>query len=283
MVSDSFDPRTHVPRPDELSGRVIAITGASSGIGRAVALACARFGATVVLIGRNVRKLEGVYAEIQANGGPEATIAPLDLEKALASDYDQLAGAVLERFGRLDGLLHNAGILGMLSPIEHHDVPTWCRVMHVNVTAAFALTQMLLPSLKKSPDASILFTSSAVGRRGRAYWGSYAVSKFATEGLMQVLAAELEGSTPIRVNSLNPGRARTMMRRQAYPAEDINTLPLPETLTGPYIALLGPASRGTTGMTFDAQTERAAVTSDTAASSAVNSSGDNSRNRPRDR
>jgi NAD(P)-dependent dehydrogenase (short-subunit alcohol dehydrogenase family) len=276
-MSDSFDPRAHQARPDELSGRVIAITGASSGIGRAVALACASFGANVILIGRNVRKLEGVHAEIEKAGAAEATIAPLDLEKALASDYDQLAAAVLERFGRLDGLLHNAGILGVLSPIEHHDVPTWCKVLHVNVTAAFALTQVLIPALKKSPDASVLFTSSAVGRKGRAYWGSYAVSKFATEGFMQILAAELEGITSIRVNSLNPGRARTMMRRQAYPAEDINTLPLPETLTGPYIALLGPASRGVTGQTFDAQV------APVVASSAANSSGDNSRNLPRDK
>ena len=252
-MSDSFDPRTHVARPDELAGRVIAITGASSGIGRAVALACAKFGATVILIGRNARKLETVHGEIEAAGGPEPTIAVLDLEKALASDYDQLASAVSERFGRLDGLLHNAGLLGTLSPIEHYDVPTWCRVMHVNVTAAFALTQVLIPALKQSQDASVLFTSSSVGRRGRAYWGAYAVSKFATEGFMQILASEVENITSIRVNSLNPGRARTMMRRQAYPAEDINTLPLPETLTGPYIALLGPASRGITGQTFDAQ------------------------------
>jgi NAD(P)-dependent dehydrogenase (short-subunit alcohol dehydrogenase family) len=252
-MSDSFDPRTHVARPDELAGRVIAITGASSGIGRAVALACAKFGATVILIGRNARKLEAVHGEIEAAGGPEPTIAVLDLEKALASDYDQLASAVSERFGRLDGLLHNAGLLGTLSPIEHYDVPTWCRVMHVNVTAAFALTQVLIPALKQSQDASVLFTSSSVGRRGRAYWGAYAVSKFATEGFMQILASEVENITSIRANSLNPGRARTMMRRQAYPAEDINTLPLPETLTGPYIALLGPASRGITGETFDAQ------------------------------
>jgi len=252
-MSDPFDPGTHQPRPDELSGRVIAVTGASSGIGRAVALACARFGATVILIGRNARKLETVHGEIEAAGGPEPTIAVLDLEKAVASDYDQLASAVSERFGRLDGLLHNAGLLGTLSPIEHYDVPTWCRVMHVNVTAAFALTQVLLPALKQSPDASVLFTSSSVGRRGRAYWGAYAVSKFATEGFMQILASEVENLTSIRVNSLNPGRARTMMRRQAYPAEDINTLPLPETLTGPYVALLGPASRGVTGQTFDAQ------------------------------
>jgi NAD(P)-dependent dehydrogenase (short-subunit alcohol dehydrogenase family) len=252
-MSDSFDPRTHVARPDELAGRVIAITGASSGIGRAVALACAKFGATVILIGRNARKLETVHGEIEAAGGPEPTIAVLDLEKALASDYDKLAAAILERFGRLDGLLHNAGLLGTLSPIEHYDVPTWCRVMHVNVTAAFALTQVLIPALKQSQDASVLFTSSSVGRQGRAYWGAYAVSKFATEGFMQILASEVENITSIRVNSLNPGRARTMMRRQAYPAEDLNTLPLPETLTGPYIALLGPASRGITGQTFDAQ------------------------------
>jgi len=252
-MSDSFDPRTHSARPDELAGRVIAITGASSGIGRAVALACARVGAEVILVGRNARKLEAVHTEIETAGGPSPTIAMLDLEKAIAADYDQLAAAVLERFGRLDGLLHNAGILGTLSPIEHHDVPTWCRVMHINVTAAFALTQVLLPALKRSQDASVLFTSSSVGRQGRAYWGAYAVSKFATEGLMQVLASELENITSIRVNSLNPGRARTMMRRQAYPAEDLNTLPMPETLTGPYIALLGPASRGVTGKTFDCQ------------------------------
>ena len=214
-----FDPRAHTSAPDELAGRVIAITGASGGIGRAVALACAQHQAQVVLIGRNASRLE----------------------------------AVLERYGRLDGLLHNAGMLGTLTPIEHYDVPTWCRVMHVNVTAAFALTQVLLPALKKSPDASVVFTASSVGRRGRAYWGAYAVSKFAIEGLSQVLADELEGLSQVRVNTLNPGRARTNMRRQAYPAENAETLPLPESLTAPYLALLGPASRGVTGQGFDAQ------------------------------
>jgi NAD(P)-dependent dehydrogenase (short-subunit alcohol dehydrogenase family) len=252
-VSSAFDPRTHVPAAAELAGRVIAITGASDGIGRAVALACARHQATVVLIGRNERKLEAVHAEITASGAPEASIAVLDLERALAADYDQVADAVLERYGRLDGLLHNAALLGTLSPIEHYDVPTWCRVLHVNVTAAFALTQVLLPALKKSADASVVFTASTVGRQGRAYWGAYAVSKFAVEGLSQVLSAELEGISRVRVNTLNPGRARTAMRRQAYPAEDIQTLPLPAALTAPYIALLGPASRGVSGGSFDAQ------------------------------
>lgn len=248
-----FDPRTHTPAPAELSGRVIAVTGASSGIGRAVALACAAHQANVILIGRNAARLESVHAQIEAASLPEASIAVLDLEQALARDYDQLAAAVLERYGRLDGLLHNAGILGTLTPIEHYDVPMWCRVMHVNVTAAFALTQVLLPALKKSPDASVVFTASSVGRRGRAYWGAYAVSKFALEGLSQVLSSELEGISHVRVNTLNPGRVRTNMRRQAYPAEDLESLPLPESLAGPYVALLGPASRGVTGEAFDAQ------------------------------
>src|SRR5271155_1118395 len=248
-----FDPRAHQPVANELAGRVIAVTGASAGIGRAVALACARHGANVILIGRNSRKLEAVHTEIEAAGGPEPIIALLDLEKALAKDYDQLADAVMERYGRLDGLLHNAGLLGAISPLEHYDVPTWCRVMHVNLTAAFCLTQVLLPALKQSPDASVVFTASSVGRVGRAYWGAYAVSKFALEGLSQVLAQELEGISHVRVNTLNPGRARTAMRRQASPAEDFQTVPLPETLTAPYIALLGPASRGITGGAFEAQ------------------------------
>jgi NAD(P)-dependent dehydrogenase (short-subunit alcohol dehydrogenase family) len=248
-----FEPRDHLAAPAELAGRIIAITGAGSGIGRAVALACAQHQATVVLIGRDAAKLDAVHGEITATGSPEASIALLDLEKAVARDYDALADAVCARYGRLDGLLHNAGLLGTLSPIEHYDVPTWCRVLHVNLTAAFALTQVLLPALKQSEDASVVFTASSVGRRGRAYWGAYAVSKFALEGLSQVLADELEGISHVRVNTLNPGRARTAMRRQAYPAENVDQVPLPETLTAAYIALLGPASHGVTGGAFDAQ------------------------------
>ena len=252
-MTATFDPRSFTPGANELDGRIIAITGPTQGIGRAVALACARHGATIVLIGRNIKKLEAVHAEITALGRAEATIAPFDLEKALAPDYDTLATAVHERYGRLDGLLHNASLLGMLSPVEHYDVPTFYRVMHVNVTAAFALTQVLLPVLKLSKDASIVFTSSGLARKGRAYWGAYAASKFAIEGLTQVLAAELENITAIRVNALNPGKARTAMRLQAYPAENPETLPQPEALTGPYLALLGPASRGVTGQSFDGQ------------------------------
>jgi NAD(P)-dependent dehydrogenase (short-subunit alcohol dehydrogenase family) len=239
--------------PQELAGRVIAITGAGDGIGRALALAAAAHGAEVILIGRTVRKLEAVFDAIRAAHHPEPTIAPLDLETALAPAYDQLALAIRNRYGRLDGLVHNAGILGPLTPIEQYDVPTWCRLMHINVTAAFALTQVLLPALRAAPDGSVLFTTSGVGRRGRAYWGGYAVSKFAIEGLTQVLAAELEGISAVRVNAINPGRTRTAMRRQAYPAEDPNTLPEPAAIVGPYLSLLGPAARAVTGRSFDCQ------------------------------
>ncbi len=254
-MKDSFDPRRCEIAADELAGRVIAITGASSGIGRAVALDCARHGATVVLIGRSERRLNAVHAEIEQPGAPpgRATVAVFDLEKALAADYDRLASAILERFGRLDGLLHNAALLGTLTPIEHYDVPTWCRVLHVNLTAAFALTQVLLPALKRSSDASLLFTTSNVGRHGRAYWGAYAVSKFGIEGLTQVLAAEISDISAIRVNAINPGRTRTRMRAQAYPAENPEELPEPSAITRAYLALLGPASRGVSGGSFEAQ------------------------------
>jgi NAD(P)-dependent dehydrogenase (short-subunit alcohol dehydrogenase family) len=237
----------------ELSGRVIAITGCTGGLGRAIALASARAGADLILIGRNVQKLQGLHAEIEQFAAGRALMAPLDLEKSGANDYDALADAVLARYGRLDGLVHCAALLGSLTPIDQYDVPLWARVMQVNVTAAFALTQVLLPALRKSADASVIFTSSSVGRKGRAYWGAYAVSKFAVEGLMQTLADELSGNSTVRVNSINPGPVRTMMRRQAYPSENIESLPLPETLVGPYLQLLGPRGAGTTGQALNCQ------------------------------
>jgi NAD(P)-dependent dehydrogenase (short-subunit alcohol dehydrogenase family) len=257
MNEVSFDPRRHAPAPNELRGRVVMVTGAGSGIGRSVALALAAAGAEVILLGRTVRKLEAVHAEIaqmaKTPGGPEASIVPLDLERALAADYEAVAAAVEKRYGRLDGLLHNAALLGALTPIEQYDVPTFMRVMHVNLTAAFVLTQHLLPLLRASADAAVLFTSSAVGNRGRAYWGAYSISKFAVEGFAQVLAHELEGATSVRVNVIDPGKVRTTMRRQAYPSEAAESLPTPESLTAPYVALLGPASRGVTGQRFLAQ------------------------------
>ncbi|MEO8309218.1 MAG: YciK family oxidoreductase [Pseudomonadota bacterium] len=236
-----------------LAGKVIAITGATGGIGRAVALAAARDGAQLVLMGRNVLKLQGLRAEIEQFAPDQALMAPMDLENAVANDYDNLAAAVLAKYGRLDGLVHCAGLLGALTPIDQYEVPMWCRVMHVNVTAAFALTQVLLPALRKSPDGVIIFTGSSVGRRGRAYFGAYAVSKFAVEGLVQVLAAELSGNSKVRVYALNPGRARTAMRRAAYPSENIEILPLPESLVAPYLRLLTSGCTEVTGQSLDCQ------------------------------
>lgn len=237
----------------ELKGRVIAITGATGGIGKAVAVAAAREGAELVLLGRNAGKLQALHAEFEQLAPGAALMAQLDLENSLAGDYDRIADAVMERYGRLDGLVHCAGMLGDLTPIDEYAVPMWCRVMQVNVTAAFALTQVLLPALRKSADASVIFTSSSVGRKGRAYWGAYAVSKFAVEGMAQVMAAELESTSHVRVNTINPGRARTPMRRTAYPSESIDSLPLPETLVEPYLRLLGPRGAGITGQSLDCQ------------------------------
>jgi NAD(P)-dependent dehydrogenase (short-subunit alcohol dehydrogenase family) len=237
---------------------VIALTGAGDGIGQAVALAAAAHGAELVLIGRSVRKLEEVHARITALGRAEASIAPLDLERAVAGDYDQLAAAIEQRYGRLDGLVHIAGVLGALAPVEHYDVPTWCRVLHVNLTAAFALTQVLLPALRASADGSIVFTSSGVARRPKAYWGAYAVSKAGLEVLSAMLALEVQDSSALRVNVLNPGPVRTRMRAQAYPAEDPRRLAAPADIVAPYLWLLGPASRGITGRTLDCQAPRPA-------------------------
>ena len=176
---------------DDLAGRVIAVTGATGGIGRALCHAVAQRGAQVILLARNEARLRALHAELEIVSPGAALMAPLDLEKAVAGDYDRIAAAVEDRYGRLDGLVHCAALLGTLTPVELYEVPTWCRVMHVNVTAAFALTQVLLPALRRSPDASVIFTSSSVGRKGRAHWGAYAVSKFALEGLSESLAAEV--------------------------------------------------------------------------------------------
>ena len=238
---------------DLLKDRIILITGASDGIGRALAVHAAGHGARVILHGRTVSKLEQVYDEIEAlQGAPRPSIAVMDLAVAGSEAYSSLADSLAEEFGRLDGLVNNAGILGERYSIEQYDAAMWQQVMHVNVTAAFAITQVCLPLLHQSDDASIIFTSSGVGRVGKPFWGAYAVSKFATEGLSQVLASEQEHG-PIRVNCINPGPVRTEMRRAAYPAEDRDVLKTAEEILPTYMYLLGPDSKGITGQSLDAQ------------------------------
>lgn len=246
-------PEHYQPAPDLLRDRVVLVTGAGDGIGRAAALAYARHGATVVLLGRTERKLEAVYDEIEAAGGSKPALVELDLERATEENSLKLAEHLAAEFSRLDGLLHNAGILGERRPIQDASLAQWQRVMQVNVNAQFLLTRDLLPLLSAAPQASVIFTSSGVGRRGKAYWGAYAASKFATEGLMQVLASELENVSRVRVNSINPGATNTAMRRTAYPAEHPDTNPGPEDIMGPYLYLMGDDSLGVTGRAFDAQ------------------------------
>ena len=246
-------PDSYQPSATLLAERVILITGAGDGIGRAVAFACATHGATVVLLGRTVAKLESIYDEIVAAGAPRPAIYPMDLEGAVPDHYLELADRLEAELGRLDGLLHNAALLGSLTPIEHYDPVEWLRVMQVNLNAPFLLTQACLALLKRAEDASLLFTSSGVGRRARAYWGAYSASKFAIEALMQILADELDENSHVRVNSINPGRVRTAMRASAYPGENPRTLPAPQDIVLPYLYLLGPDSRGVRGQALDAQ------------------------------
>ena len=248
-----MDHRQYTYPQNLLDGRIILVTGASDGIGRALAVHAAAHGAQVILHGRNTAKLEKVYDEIEAlDRAPRPSIAVLDLAAAGSEAYTSLADSLAEEFGRLDGLVNNASILGERFAIEQYDAAMWQRVMHVNVTATFAITQVCLPLLHQSKDASIIFTSSGVGRVGKPFWGAYAVSKFATEGLSQVLASEQEHGT-IRVNCINPGAVRTEMRRAAYPAEDRDALKTAEDILPTYMYLLGPDSKGVTGQSLDAQ------------------------------
>jgi len=239
-------------RKDLLNNKTILVTGAGDGIGRAAALAYAQHGATVILLGKTVKKLEKVYDEIVALGAPKPAIVPLDLKGATEQNYVDMAETIAEQFGQLDGLLHNASQLGALGPFEYIDLASLEEIMKVNVTSQAILTKALLPVMRKATNASIIFTSSGVGRKGRAYWGPYAFSKFATEGMMQVLADECD-NTNVRVNSINPGATQTEMRAKAYPAEDPQSLKSPADIMPTYLFLMGDDSISTNGQALNAQ------------------------------
>jgi NAD(P)-dependent dehydrogenase (short-subunit alcohol dehydrogenase family) len=247
------------PAQDFLRDRVILVTGAGKGIGAAIAKAYARFGAQVVLLDLDIKTLEAVYDDIERAGGPQPAIYPMNLEGAAEKDYLELADRVGAEFDRLDGLVHNAAMLGALIPMQHYDAALWHRIMQVNLNAPFMLTRACLPLMLRTGEASILFTSDESGRQGRAYWGAYGVSKAGVECLMQILADELEANTRVRVNSIDPGPVATAMRALAYPGENPAQRPQPEDVVTPFLYLMSADSAGLTGRRFDAQASDAAA------------------------
>ncbi|HCT72432.1 MULTISPECIES: YciK family oxidoreductase [Psychrobacter] len=247
------DIRNFVPSDNCLDGKTILVTGAGDGIGRVAALTYARYGATVLLLGRTSSKLEYVYDEIESLGGKQPAMLPMNLEGATYAEMQQLEGLINKEVGQLDGILHNAGMLGQLTPLEMYDVDTFAQVMKVNFTSTFMLTQALLPLLKDAENGSIVFTSSTVGTHPRAFWGAYALSKQAVEGMSDIFTQETQTTTNLRFNCVNPGGTRTNMRAHAYPGENPMSLKTPEDIMAGYVCLMSDASIGIRGQVVELQ------------------------------
>ncbi|HEK1872050.1 TPA: YciK family oxidoreductase [Proteus mirabilis] len=246
-------------QPDHtvLRDKIILVTGAGDGIGKEAALTYARYGATLILLGRTLSKLEDVQNEIITSGGQQPMLYPLDLLTASENDYQEFADTIVKRFPHLDGVLQNAGLLGVVEPIINQPSTLWHDVMQVNVNATFMLTKALIPLMLKAPHASLILTTSNVGRQGRYGWGAYSVSKFATEGLMQVLHEEYKDSS-LRINCINPGGTRTSMRASAFPDENAQKLKTPKDLMPLYLYLMSDDSIEVSGQSLDAQPDRKA-------------------------
>lgn len=226
----------YVAPADLLQDKIILVTGAGDGIGKAAAKTYAKHGATVVLLGRTTQKLEAVYDEIIAEKGVQPAIYPMNLEGASPKDYADLANTIETEFGALHGLLHNAAMFGAASPIQHQDIDLWYKIMQINVNAPFLMTRALLPLLIKTGGARIVFTTD---NKTQAYWGAYGTSKAAIDGLMKILADELDTDKPVRVNALNPGAVRTRLRSRAFPGENPNELKTPDEIMSAYLYVMG--------------------------------------------
>lgn len=237
---------------NSLANKVILVTGAGDGIGKQAAITYAALGATVILLGRTVEKLEATYDEIVKAGSPEPAIVPLDMKGATKQNYVDMTSTIVNQFGKLDGALLNASILGELTPFTAIHEQTYDDVMQVNVKGQLLLAQALVPALVEAENGSIIFTTSTVGSQGRAYWGPYSMSKFATEGMMQLIASEYD-NTNLRSNAINPGATRTAMRATAYPAENEMKLPTAEEIMPLYVYLMSDDSKGVTGKVMKAQ------------------------------
>jgi len=246
-----------LPAPDKpiaasLAGRVVLVTGASGGLGRALSLACAQHGATVVLHGRVVRKLEALYDEIVAAGCSEPSILPLDLATAHAEHFANVASALQAQSGRIDAIVHTAVMLGSLGPIEHQSFDQWLATLRVDLLAPFGLTRALLPLLRAAPDASVVFTLDTRGQTPKAYWGAYAVAKAGLSALLTILADEWDKTPRLRVNGVVPGPMRSPLRAQTHPGDDVTQLPPPEAFVPLYLYLLAQQPKSESGGVIDA-------------------------------
>lgn len=246
--------KDYSPSEDLLQDRVILVTGSGQGLGRSAALAYAKHGATVILHGRKVAKLEKVYDEIEALGKAQPLIYPLDLEKATEEDFSTLAGAIEQQLGRLDGILHNAAFLDGPSPLELQTMNQWQMLFKINLISPFALTKACLPLLKAAPDASIIMTSSTQGHNPTAYWGGFSVAKAGIEALVKIQADEWNKLPNLRINALIPGIVNTPQRAKTHPGEVKKTLPQPDDLMPTYLFLMGPDSKDVTGKIITCQT-----------------------------
>jgi len=236
-----------------LADRVIMVTGAGDGIGKTAAKTFAQYGATVILLGKTIEKLEVVYDEIEQANGCQPAIYPMNLEGATTKDFEDMQLTLDNEFGRLDGILHNAALLGSLMPIAQFDMEHWAKIMQINLNAPYMLTRTCLPLLSKSDNASVIFTTDDVGIHGKAYWGAYAISKSACDNMMQILADEMELNSNIRFNSINPGKVATSMRAKAYPGENPTDFAKPEDIMASYLYLMGEDSKSVNGQIINAQ------------------------------
>ena len=234
-------PSSHEVKEGELEGKVILVTGANRGLGLAITMDLSKAGATVIMLGRDLGSLEYAYDAVVDKGFQEPILYPLDLEGATPENYQSLQDDIFNQFEKLDGLIHNAAILGTMMPIDQYDIKSWYSTLQINLNGPFMMTQFLIPLLNKSDDARILFLSAEQGREAKAYWGAYGVSKFAVEGFAKTLSEELE-KTNIRVNTLDPGVMRTEMRRASHPAEDTAKNPLPDSKSPVIVYLMLPVS-----------------------------------------
>jgi NAD(P)-dependent dehydrogenase (short-subunit alcohol dehydrogenase family) len=246
--------KDYLPRPDLLAGRVILVTGASSGLGRAASLAFARHGATVALLARDEARLEGVYDEIVAAGGPEPAMFPYDLGAADDRSLETLAGTLAHHLKRLDGVLHSAHKFYTLTPLELETLEQWQTLMRINLIAPFALTRACLPLLRQAADASVIFTGETHGHQPSAYWGGYAVAKSGLETLTRIWADELGAEENLRINTLIPGPVATTLRARTHPGVAPESLPSADDLMPRYLYLMGADSRAVRGQIVECQT-----------------------------